>query len=112
MRIKGNSSVRELLGGKFSTNPPRGYSDQLIMERVEREEGEIKQKVPFQLSKEEKISMYQDIKDRVINGATPDDIAQAVLLSIQEYLTEKQAEAYGEVNSKLKGGRGKFRRVE
>lgn len=56
--------------------------------------------------------MYQDIKDRVINGATPDDIAQAVLLSIQEYLTEKQAEAYGEVNSKLKGGKGKFRRVE
>lgn len=62
MRIKGNSSVRELLGGKFSTNPPRGYSDQLIMERVEMEEGEIKQKVPFQLSKEEKFPCIKTLR--------------------------------------------------
>lgn len=112
MKPYGNTSVRELLGDKFSSNPPRGYSDQLIAERGEPEEGEIKQKVPFAFSKEEKIAVYQDIKCRLETDQTPDEIARDVLACMEEHMKEKQAESYGEVNSKLKGGKGKFKRVE
>jgi hypothetical protein len=112
MKPKGNTSVRELLGDKFSTNPPRGYSDQLIVERIEPEEGEVKQKVPFAFSKEEKIAVFQDLKCRLEDGQDPAEIARDVLACMEEHMKEKQAEAYGETNSKLKGGKGKFRRVE
>jgi hypothetical protein len=112
MKIKGNSSVQGLLVDKFSTNPPRGYSDQLIVERIEPEPGEIRQQVPFAFSKEEKIAIYQDIKGRLEDGQGPNDIARDVLACMEDHMKEKQAEAYGEANSKLKGGKGKFKRVE
>ncbi|MCK9567684.1 hypothetical protein M0R72_01885 [Candidatus Pacearchaeota archaeon] len=112
MKLKGNTSVQGLLGDRFSNNPPRGYSDQLIVERIEPEPGEIKQQVPFAFSKEEKIAVYQDLKGRLEDGQDPGEIARDVLACMEEHMKEKQAEAYGETNSKLKGGKGKFRRVE
>jgi len=115
MKPKGNTSVRELLGeNKFSTSPDRDYTDETYKRIVEALGGEkeIKQKVPFAFSREEKISVYQDLKDRLKDGQDPDEIARDVLACMEEHLKEKETEAYGETNSKLKGGKGKFRRVE
>jgi hypothetical protein len=114
MKPKGNASVRELLGeNKFSTKPFREFEDPQYQRFIDHLGGdEIKQKVPFELSKEEKVAFYQDVKDRVANGSSPDEIARDVLASVQEFLKEKEAEAYGEVNPKLKGVKGGFKRVE
>lgn len=111
MKPKGNTSVRELLGeNKFSTKPFRDFEDPQYQRFVENLGGdEIKKKVPFKFSKEERVAFYQDIKDRIINGNSPDQIAIDVLASVEEHLKEKEAEAYGEINPKLKGG---FKRVE
>lgn len=118
MKPKGNTSVRELLGeNKFSTEPFRDYTDETYKRVVDLlggpEHQEIKNsKVPFELTREQKIAFYQDVKDRVANGASPDEIARDVLASMEEHLKEKQQEARGEVNPKLKGGKGRFKRVE
>lgn len=118
MKPKGNTSVRELLGeNKFSNSPFRDYTDETYKRIVEAlggpENEEIRNRnVPFELTKDQKIAFYQDVKDRVRNGATPDEIARDVLASMEEHLREKQQEAKGEVNPKLKGGKGGFKRVE
>ena len=115
MKPKGNTSVRELLGeNKFSTSPDRDYTDETYKRIVESFGGvkEIKQKVPFAFSKEEKIAVYQDLKGRLEDGQDPDEIARDVLACMEEHMKEKEAEAYGESNPKLKGGKGKFKRVE
>jgi hypothetical protein len=115
MKPKGNTSVRELLGeNKFSTSPNRDYTDEAYKRIVESLGGEreIKQKVPFAFSKEEKIAVYQDLKCRLEDGQDPDEIARDVLACMEEHMKDKEAEAYGDSNSKLKGGKGKFRRVE
>ena len=118
MKPKGNTSVRELLGeNNFSTKPFRDYTDETYKRVVEsfggsEDDGEIKQKVPFTFSKEEKIAVYQDLKCRLQSGQNPDEIARDILACMEEHMKDKQAEAYGESNSKLKGGKGKFRRVE
>jgi hypothetical protein len=112
---KGNTSVRELLGDNtFSTSPDRDYTDETYKRIVGAlgGEGEIKQKIPFAFSKEEKIAIYYDIKDRLDSGKSSDEIACDVLACMEEHLKEKESEAYGEINSKLKGGKGGFRRVE
>lgn len=115
MKPKGNTAVRELLGeNKFSTSPDRDYTDETYKRIVEAlgSEDKIKNKVPFALSKEQKVAFYQDLKDRIVDGDTPDEIARDVLASVEEHLKEKQSEAYGETNPRLKGGKGGFRRVE
>ena len=115
MKPKGNTSVRELLGdNNYSTKPFRDYTDETYKRVVSSLGGsdEIKKEVKFELSKEQKIAVYQDVKDRVANGSTPDEIARDVLASMQEHLKEKESEAYGETNPKLNGGKGGFRRVE
>lgn len=114
MKPKGNTSVRELLGeNKFSTSPDRDYTDETYKRIVEMLGGdEIKTKVSFSLSKEQKIAFYQDLIGRIKDGNEPHQIATDVLACVEEHLKEKEAEAYGETNSKLKGGKGSFRRVE
>jgi len=115
MKPKGNTSVRELLvANKFSTSPDRDYTDETYKRIVEALGGEkeIKQKVPFAFSRDEKIAVYQDLKDRLEAGQNPDEIARDALACMEEHMKEKEAEAYGEVNSKLKGGKGKFKRVD
>jgi hypothetical protein len=109
---KGNTSVRELLGDNtFSTSPDRDYTDETYKRFVNAlgREGEIKQKVPFSFSKEEKIAIYQDITDRLESGKNSDEMARDILACMEEHLKEKESAAYGETNPKLKGG---FRRVE
>ncbi len=115
MKSQGNTSVRELLGeNKFSASPDRDYTDETYKRIVEALGGtdNIKQKVPFAFSKEEKISISQDIQSRVIAGKRPDEIARDVLACMEEHLKEKESAAYGETNPKLKGGKGGFRRAE
>jgi hypothetical protein len=115
LKPKGNTSVQELLGeNKFSTSPDRDYTDETYKRIVEALGGsdQIKNKVPFALSKEQKISVYQDLRDRIESGNTPDEIARDVLACMEEHLKEKEAEAYGVENPKLKGGKGGFKRVE
>lgn len=114
MKSKGNTSVRELLGeNKFSASPERDYTDETYKRIVEAlGTNNVKQTVPFSFSKEEKIAIYQDVHSRIIDGKRPDEIARDVLLCMEEHLKEKESEAYGETNSKLKGGKGGFRRAE
>ena len=112
MKPKGNTSVRELLGNnEYSETPFRDYTDETYQRIVNAlgEGTDIKHQVSFKLSKEQKFSFYQDVKDRIENGVSSDEIARDVLASVDEHLEEKYKEAIGETNPKLKGG---FRRVE
>lgn len=75
--------------------------------------------VDFRLTEEQKEAVYQDVRQRVVQGATPDDIGKAVVACIEQHLGEKQAEAYPAVygggTKEFKGKSGKkggFRRVE
>jgi len=116
MKPKGNTAVRELLGeNKFSTSPDRDYTDETykrIVGALGSSDGEIKQQVPFSLGKEEKIAIFQDVRDRIEGGQSSSDIARDVVACIDEHLKDKESEAYGHTNPKLKGGKGGFRRVE
>jgi hypothetical protein len=103
---KGNTSVRDILNKPL---PPHG---DFIPERYNDPEPEIKKKVSFSLSTEEKMAIYQDVKFRIQDGNTPDQISKDVVACMEEHLKEKEQEAYGNTNSKLKGGKNKFKRVE
>jgi hypothetical protein len=115
MKLKGGSSVQGLLfGDEFSTSADRDYTDETYKRIVGSLGGSdnIKQKVPFSFSKEEKIAIYQDLKARLDDSKSSDEIAKDVLSCMEEHLKDKESEAYGETNPKLKGGKGKFRRVD
>lgn len=74
--------------------------------------------VEFKLTDDQKYAVYQDVKQRVIDGATPDDIGKAVVACMEQHLNEKQMEAYPQVygaGKEFKGKSGKkggFRRVD
>ena len=61
----------------------------------------------LKLRKEERLAIFQDVKLRIQDGEDADDIAKAVVLCIDEILTERQGLLDGKgVNGPL------FRRVE
>jgi hypothetical protein len=71
--------------------------------------------VSFYLNPNQKHAIYLDVKNRIIDGKSPDDIALSVVACIEEHLKEKQAEAYGFVKdftNPKSGKKGGFRRVE
>lgn len=77
--------------------------------------------VSFRLKDEEKRVVYQDVKSRIEAGASPDEIAEAVVGCIDQQLMEKEHQAYPaaynsekEFESKKPGQparKGAFRRV-
>lgn len=105
---KSNDIVQRLATGKLTEAERKGYSEENSKYGTENQILEPK-KISFGLQKEERIAIYQDIKDRVMNGATPDDIGKAVVACIEEILAEKEKEAYGGGKPPAKGG---FSRVE
>lgn len=101
--------VQRLVKGQLTEFERKGYSEDNIQFAIEGEAPKEPRKVSFKLSSEEKLSIYQDVKSRVIHGMTPDSIGKAIVACMDEILKEKEDEAYGTTNPKLKGG---FRRVE
>jgi hypothetical protein len=53
-----------------------------------------KKKVSFKLTSEEKLAMYTDIRTRIEDGESPSNIARDVIACLDEFLNEKQDEAY------------------
>ncbi len=106
-----NDIVQRLATGRLTSEEKKGYSEDNSKYGTENPEPKEPRKVSFALSQEEKIAIYQDVKLRVIDGATPDNIGKAVVACMEQYLAEKEDEAYGLTNSKLTG-KGGFRRVE
>lgn len=100
--------VQRLVSGKLTQNEKRGYSEEGLKHSSENPEPAEPRKVSFALSKDDKIAIYQDVKLRVIDGATPDDIGKAVVACIDEFLKEKENEAYGQTAP----NKGVIRRVE
>lgn len=106
--------AQRLARGQLTLEEKKGYSKDNSKYGTENPEPEEPRKVSFALDKEQKIAVYQDVKHRVIDGATPDDIGKAVVACLEQHLREKEAEAYGKENPKLKGDlkKGGFRRAE
>lgn len=109
-----NDIVQRLAQGKLTYEEKQGYSEENSKFGTENPESQEPRKISFALDKEQKIAVYQDVKHRVIDGATPDDIGKAVVACINDHLAEKEAEAYCKINPKLKGDKkkGGFTRVE
>ena len=105
--FKENSVVQRLATGTLTEDDKRGYSEENEKFRDGAPPPEPT-KVSFKLKKEEKIAMFQDIKSRVIDGSTPEEIGRAVIACMEEVLEEKEAEAYGKAGRKI----GLIRRVE
>ena len=68
----------------------------------------------FKLTKEEKLAVFMDVRNRIVDGTSPDNIGKAIVSCIEEHLSEKEELAYGEespiVGKGAKGGG--FRRTE
>lgn len=106
--------VQRLATGQLTDLERRGYSEENIQFATENPELEIKKKVSFAFNQTEKLAIYQEIKDRVVKGMTPDAISRAVIACMEEHLKEKEKEAYGISNSQMNGDmkKGGFRRAE
>lgn len=104
-----NDTLQRLVRGELTNDEKMGYSDNGKKYATEGPlPDEPKKKVSFSLTEDEKLSIYQDVRLKVINGETPSNIGKAVVFCIEEILREKEKEAYGE---ELKPG-GVFRRTE
>lgn len=105
-----NDIVQRLVTGMLTEDEKRGVSEE--HKRWDRDHEPLEPRaVRFALTKEQKIAIYQDVKQRVVFGATPDDIGKAVVACIEEHLKDKENEAYGAEGSPAKTV-GSFRRVE
>lgn len=109
-----NSIVQRLASGNLTEDEKRGYSEYNSQYGTENPLPREPRKVSFALDKFQKIAVYQDVRDRIMNGASPNEVSAAVLACIEQHLQEKEDEAYdyspyGEVASFAKG---KIRRVE
>jgi len=111
--------VQRLAKGELTNNERRGVSE--TNKQWDRDEMEPHEPiaVDFRLTEDQKRAIYQDVKERVIRGATPDDIGKAVVACMEQHINEKQAEAYPGVYgggtkefTGKKGQKGGFRRVE
>jgi hypothetical protein len=109
-----NDIVQRLATGRLTSEEKRGYSEDNSKYGTENPEPKEPRKISFALNQEEKLAIYQDVKLRVIDGATPDEIGKAVVACMNQYLEEKENEAYGSANPNLKGDKkkGGFRRVD
>ena len=110
--------IQRLALGTLTEDEKKGYSDR----SKEYATGQLPplepRKVRFTLTKEEQLSICEDVKHRVIQGATADDIGKAVLACMQEHLREKESQAYpdeeenkGSVGKIFGSGKSSFRRV-
>lgn len=110
--------LQRLVTGNLTRDERRGVSD--FNKKWDRDDPEPLEPiaVSFGLQKNQKEAVYQDVRQRVAAGASPDEIAAAVVAAMDEHLLDKQKEAYpgayGEdkefVNPKS-GKKGGFRRV-
>jgi len=74
--------------------------------------------VSFALKQQQKQAVFQDVKQRILDGKSPEEIASAVVAAMDEHLREKEHEAYPAaypdekdfVNPKS-GKKGGFKRV-
>lgn len=66
-------------------------------------------KVSLKLQQEEKIAIFQDIRDLIKSNQSPNDISKSVILCIEEILQEKEDILNGKIGPNLKGT---FRRSE
>lgn len=110
--------LQRLVTGTLTNDEKRGVSD--FNKKWDRNDPEPLEpiSVSFMLQDEQKVAVYQDVKQRVNKGATPDDIAAAVVAAMDEHLLEKQKQAYPgaygeeqEFKNKRTGNKGSFKRV-
>ena len=99
--------LQRLVGNRLTADEKQGYSEKGKVLATDPEPVEPR-KISFALTKEQRLAIYQDVKNRVVDGMTPDGIGKAVLACIEEHLKEKEGEAYGDSGSAV--GKG-FRRV-
>lgn len=114
-----NDVVQRLASGKLTSDEKRGVSEFSKQYDTEDMEPLKPIAVSFALNKLQKQAMFQDIKQRIIDGGSPDQIAQDLVLTFDIHLKEKEHEAYPDayeglekefVNSKS-GKKGGFKRV-
>jgi hypothetical protein len=109
--------VQRLVTGNLTRDEKRGVSN--FSKKYDTDEMEPLEPiaVQFGLQKDQKTAVYQDVKQRVASGATPDEIASAVVAAMDEHLNAKQREAYpgayGEEKAFVnpKSGKSGFKRV-
>lgn len=106
--------VQRLARGNLTEFERRGYSEDGLQITADKDKPPEPRKVSFALTSEEKLSIYHEVKQRVVQGMTPDSIGKAIIACMDEHLKEKEEQAYGVTNPKLNGDpkKGGFRRVE
>jgi hypothetical protein len=115
-----NSIVQRLVSGQLTADEKRGVHEGTKQWDKDEMDPHEPIAVDFKLTKQQKLAIYQDVMQRVVKGATPDDIGKAVVACIEQHLNEKQIEAYPDVygggerefTNQRTGKKGGFRRVE
>ena len=96
--------IQRMARGELTADERAGYSENT---RGYVEHQPKPNKVSFKLTKAQKLAIFQDIKFKVVDGMTSDEIGRSVVACIDEHLAEKESEAYGKSLKK-----GVIRRVE
>lgn len=114
-----NSIVQRLALGQLTADEKRGVHEGTKQWDKDEMDPHEPIAVDFRLTPEQKAAVYQDVRQRVVQGATPDDIGKAVVACLEQHLNEKQAAAYpavyqtgGREFTGKSGKKGGFRRVE
>jgi hypothetical protein len=110
-----NDVVQRLVTGRLTADEKRGVSEENRRWDTDEMEPLEPRAVKFALRNDQKLAVYQDVRQRVVDGATPDEIGRAVVACIEEHLREKEEEAYGsnkEFVNQRTGKKGGFKRVE
>jgi hypothetical protein len=109
--------VQRLVRGELTADEKRGVHEGTKRWDTDDMEPLEPRKVRFGLRQDQKVAVYEDVKQRIVAGATPDDIGKAVVACMEEHLKEKEEEAYGgeaekEFTNQRTGKKGGFKRVE
>jgi hypothetical protein len=110
--------LQRLVTGNLTSNEKRGVSDFNKKYDTDKPDPLEPIAVSFALQKNQKQAVFQDVKQRILDGKSPEEIASAVVAAMDEHLTEKEHEAYPAaypdekafVNPKS-GKKGGFKRV-
>lgn len=113
MREK-NDILQRMLSNNLTPDEKKGYSEVGKHAEDQKNKPAEPRKVKFELTKEEKLAIFLDIKDRVVKGVSAEDIGRAVVACMQDYLKEKEDLAYNaDVEVVGKGAKGGgFTRVQ
>jgi hypothetical protein len=115
MKREKNDILQRMLTGKLTQDEKMGYSPAGRQCEEDKSKPAEPRKVSFALTKIERVAVFQDVRQRVLQGTSADEIGKAVLACLDEILSEKEELAYGAespVIGQNQKGKGGFKRAD